>query len=443
MRDTNSLTTLHQCSPLGILTDTDLFSLPLTQVSHKSSEYSGYFPVTHGEVTSGESIEFVIPGSETYVDPSNIWLYTRGKIVPADDDAAKAEAGTSTAATAHDKHVTTIDAFGMTQFAQVDVYLQDVKVSNNERYDMRSYYALTTKTNYPMQRYLYWPALFDTHNEDKVDFDNADKTKVNERFNLTKDSQEFETYHQLMTDLTFSDRLLLPFTTLRIVFRHNPDSVRLLTHPDNKKTFKYVLTKAKLYVRRVDIAPHVQVAHDKLLSQGKKALYMVPGIESKTRPIAAATSDVLIENVQGTRLPSVITFLFVKTSALQGDFHKSPLLSEHLNIKQAVLTVGTKQIRQTFDFDKGLVARPYVGMLQAIQNPELCMGFEAYVKRFFHLRFVLNPDCSLQHLSPLTNDNIRLELELSKPTSEAYSCIILLQTPRVIEIDKNRQVTVK
>jgi hypothetical protein len=474
MRDTNTLLTLHHCSPLGILDDVNLFQLPLTQISHKASEYATFHPITHGQITAGQNLEFAIPPTHLYTDPSHIFLYCRGKIVKDDDvdnasgartdggsgsgtggGSSSSSAGGSTSGGATGstsggtararretkpvpdaEKVTCIDAFAATMWSQVDVYLQDQKVSSNENYAYRVYYDLVMKTNYAMRKFMYWPALFDGNNSDTITY-----STEGARFQRTRDG-EFEMMHQVMTDLSFSQGLLLPHVGLRYLFRHNDDKMRLMTDAANNGKFRFVLTKATLLVKRVDIAPHVQLSHEKLLNS-KRALYVLPGVETKLRPLSPGTKEVLIENIQSTRLPSALTFLFIKTAAHQGDIHRSPLRFENMGIRRAVLTIGTKQIRESFDFEKDHYVRGYMSMLRAVQNPELCLSHSDYKNNMFQLRYVLTPDCSLQHLQPLENENIRLELELDKALEESYTCIILLQTPKIVEIDKQRQVTVQ
>jgi hypothetical protein len=327
-------------------------------------------------------------------------------------------------------------------WSQVDVYLQDQKVSSNENYSYRTYYDLSMKTNYAMRNFLYWPALYDGNNSDDIVYTTDERDASSARFQRTRGGREFEVMHQVMTDLSFTTGLLLPHMGLRYVFRHNDDKVRLMTDPANKGKFKFILTKATLLVKRVDIAPHVQMGHEKLLTT-KKALYVVPGIETKLRPLGPGLREILIENIQNVRLPSVVTFLFVKTAAHQGDFHRSAFRFENMGIKRAVLTIGTKQIRESFDFEQDHYVKGYMSMLRSVQNPDMCVSHADYKNNLFQLRYVLTPDCSLQHLQPLSSENLRLELELDKALEESYTCIIILQTPRVIEVDKHRQVTVQ
>src|SRR5690606_2366511 len=78
------LSTLHSCSNLGVRNDLELFSLPSTQFSHEGEDFIQFHPAA---LKPGESdfLEFNIPNSsESYLDPSSIFLQIRGKITRLD-----------------------------------------------------------------------------------------------------------------------------------------------------------------------------------------------------------------------------------------------------------------------------------------------------------------------------------------------------------------------
>ncbi len=66
-----------------------------------------------------------------------------------------------------------------------------------------------------------------------------------------------------------------------------------------------------------------------------------------------------------------------------------------------------------------------------------------YEQNFFMLHYILSPDCGTEHLSPIQVDSVKLQIELSKPLSKLYICIIMTDTPRVIEVSKDRNIEIR
>src|SRR5690606_18198780 len=184
-------------------------------------------------------------------------------------------------------------------------------ITRHEYYAYRSYIDLLLHTNAPQQNGILWPLLFD-RNLTAVSSIGANFP----RFELTKYSTEFEAYSPIFLDFCQQNKLLLNGVDVRLTLRQNPDTFRLLS-PKVDCEFKLNISKITLFVRQVQIAPSVLVAHEKRLKT-QPAVYAIRGVETKLRTILANTSDIYFEELFPERVPARLTIVFVKQSAFYG-----------------------------------------------------------------------------------------------------------------------------
>lgn len=64
----------------------------------------------------------------------------------------------------------------------------------------------------------------------------------------------------------------------------------------------------------------------------------------------------------------------------------------------------------------------------------------AYERDSFMLHYRLTAKEDDQTLAPITQANVRLTLQFARSLSEAICVLLLSETPRVLEVNKDRQV---
>ena len=437
------LSTLHACSNLGVKNDLELFTLPPTQFSHEGEKFIEYHPSSLKPQES-DTIEFNISNTgEQYLDPSSIFFQVRGRIVRTDgtvtvelpDDNA-----TWDATTPKPDQVYPCDNFINSFMKYCDIYLNGKLITSHELYAYRSYVDLLLNAR---NDYMLWPLMFEPNVADQV-LDLKNPRGITKRYKWTAASKEIDMETPLFTDLAQQGMLLLPGVDMRIVIRQNPDSFRINTSPAKEdRTYKFDISRFKLRARFVKIAPSVRLAHESALSK-KPALYLLRGVETKIRSLPERSADIILENLCPRRVPARITILFILTEAFYGSHQYDPLKFEHLQIKKSTLYVGGKERKEEFDFDKGFFASAFINFTRAMGNPHNWKFTKAvYEQNFFMLHYILSPDCGTEHLSPIQVDNVRLQIELSKPLSKSYTCIIMTDTPRVIEVSKDRNIEIR
>jgi hypothetical protein len=124
-------------------------------------------------------------------------------------------------------------------------------------------------------------------------------------------------------------------------------------------------------------------------------------------------------------------------------FKKKPFKFEHLNMRKSSLFVGVKERREEFDFDNNLYATAFINLMRAIGNEHIHFKRKQYEHNNFMLHYNLAPDCSSENLSPIQVENVRLEIQLKAPLDDSYTCIIMTETPHVLEIAADRSIQVK
>jgi hypothetical protein len=434
------LSTLHSCSNLGVKNDLELFQIQPTQFSHEGYHYQEFYP-TSANYQKNEAITFRIPNvGEQYLDPSSIFLHVRGRVVGPGGvklvSPTPKKEGTSTEPD-YDK-VYPCDNFVNSLFETCDIFLNDIRISHNELYTYRSFLDLLTESNVAMRTTL-WPLCYSPdETEQTLDFKHSHG--ITERYSRIKESREIDLATPLFTDLSQQGKLLPSGVTMRITLKQNPDKFRLITAATEARDYKFEILEMWILARFVSIASGVRLAIEKTLHSGQNALYLLRGVQTKYRAITSGKKDIVLEDLSPGRVPAKLTFLFVRSDAVHGNFKLNPLKFENLKMNRSTLTVGNREIEETYDFNKDFYAWPYMNFIRQLNNPLVHFSKGQYEKNHFMLHYVLTPDGTVENLSPCTSENVRLTVELSENLAENYTCIIVAETPTVLEIDAARNI---
>lgn len=451
------LNTVHACSSLGVKNDLELFTLPITQFSHLGSEFIEFHPSTLKPQES-DTVEFNIPNSGVnYLDPSSIYLQIKAKIVRSDGTNTVAITRTPPtyriepkgttheikyvpAALSQGDKVWLCNNFANSMLRYCDIYLNGFLVSNHELYTYRSYLDVILNSTHAMRTTFL--SMGFTLDEPDQQLDLANEKGINKRYQLSAGSKEFQLETPLFTDIGDTKQLLLPGVDVRIVMRQNPDNFRLITADAETREYKLTITQFKLRARFVKVSDSVRLAHENTLKT-KPALYPLRGVEVKIRSLPTGSADILLENLCPNRVPNKITIVFISTDAFYGTFHSNPLKFENINMQRSSLFVGTHERRETFDFATKQYIPAFVNFIRAVNNRHVEISPELYEKQLFMLHYILTPDGCANNFSPIQVENVRLEIQLKTPLTQPYTCLILSETPRILEIAKDRTLQLK
>ncbi|KAM7281836.1 hypothetical protein ISCGN_001997 [Ixodes scapularis] len=199
------------------------------------------------------------------------------------------------------------------------------------------------------------------------------------------------------------------------------------------------LPRIVLYIRRVQVAPTVLVGIERRL-QFSPATYLLRGVEIKTRTVSPGVSHIVLDDLYPHRVPSKLLVAFVKSEAFQGSREHDPFKLEHFNLKTAVLDVGGCQQTEQFDFAQDLYMKAYMSFQHRLNRRDIPYSKGAFSKDSFLLYYILTPDREEQILCPISTANVRLTLTFKQDLTKAITILFMSETPRVLEIDKERNV---
>ena len=456
------LSTLHSCSALGVKSDLELFSLPPTQFSHVDDAFTDIYPSSVAKPKASDVVEFEITNNSLhYLDISSIFVQIRARLLKADGTTTKllerqkefytaAEAGTGAdkkiTITTHAAQLNDGDKVYLTDniansiIRVCDVYLNSKLVSEHELYTYRSYLDLLMRSNVAMRDTL-WPLGFHPDRAAQT-LDLVYTDGINARYKISAASKPFELEKPIFTDICQQGSLLLPGVNVRLVFRLNPDNFRIITAAGVTTEYKLDISRFKLRARFVQVADSIRLAHEEVLLK-QPALYVLRGIETKIRSVPEGSTHIVLENLCPLRVPDKLTILFVETDAFYGSFATNPLKFEHLDMTRCSLYIGTKELRETFDFEQSEFATAFLNLCRAVGNPDFKLTRATYKDNTFLLHYNLKPDCSNTNFSPVRVENVRLHIQLKRPLTKAYTCIVVSETPRILEIKHDRTIELK
>ena len=434
---TGDIFTLHERSCLCTSGELDLFSLPPTSFALEKSEYIEFFPVATTTPTS--VLEFHVPSlGPHFYDLKSSFLHIQTKIVRANGDPAST---TATDGTVTNDKVIPVQAFGSSLFQYLHVYLNQTLVSQYENYAYRSYLDILLHANQISRDHSLSAMLYERDpigTSEKLDIP-ADARGLSSRFKRTEGSALCDMFCPLMTDLAHQDKLLLNAVDIRIVLRQNTEDFRLLAASTVPQKHVVQLPRVVLYIRRVQVAPTVLVGIERRL-QSSPATYLLRGVEIKTRTVSPGVSHIVLDDLYPHRVPSKLVVAFVKSEAFQGSREHDPFKFEHFNLKTAVLDVGGCQQTEQFDFTHDLYMKAYMSFQHRLNRRDVPYAKGAFSKDAFLLYYILTPEREEQSLCPISTANVRLTLTFKQDLTKAITILFMSETPRVLEIDKERNV---
>lgn len=429
---------LHSHSCECVKSELDLFALPSTQTSIESGQWVHYNPIS--SLSDDGPIEFQIPGSgDDYIDLSHTLLLINAKILNQDGTKLKA-----------DVQVAPVNNWLHSLFNQLDVYLNQKLISPpNNTYAYRAY----------MENLLnYGPAAKQSHltcglwYEDTPNYmDNVDANNkgFHERMKFTKESKEVEMIGHLHGDMFNQEKFLINGVEMRVKLARSKESFNLICHQDHK--IKVQITNASLIIRRARINPSVLLAHQKVLAS-TTAKYPITRAEVKVLTLPAGIQGKTLDNIFLGQVPKRCIIGFVSNSAFNGNLVLNPFHFQHFNMNSFSLYVDGHEIPSKTlqpSFSTGLIASTYHTLFSGsgihFHNEGNAISRSNYGGGNCLLCFDLTPDLSASatsHWNLVRHGSVRIEVRFESSLSTTINCIVYAEFDNIIEVNKNRDITV-
>ncbi len=441
----------HSCE--GLLSELDLFHVPPTQTSVEKSIYKTYHPIN--AVTANAPLEFHITnGEEDYLDLHKSFYYLQCQITKADGTAiAPANPNTD------DYYTFPINDFVSTQFKNIEVYLNGTLVSPNDNlYAYRSYfedvlsYGSDAKDGF-LRCGLFIPDVKspDLHNE-TVDAANCTNPGARARFLRAQASATFDLVGKIHSPLFNQPKVLLNKMDLRIKF-HRHDPKFSLMSKSTTENFRINISQAKMYVLHKKLADSVRISHETaILSSNAKYPISYSEMKFYTRP--ANQSDLSEYNLATGILPKQVILGLVSSEAFNGSHQKNPLAFNSYTLDTVQLLKNGESIPFSsleMDYTGKRHVMSYISLLATTGKlfADKGLGFspsdfneDAVCLYGFDLSQD-NDSSAGNHISLLQEGTLDLHIKLSGTLTESVTLVVYLLREGLIEIDKDRNVTME
>jgi hypothetical protein len=427
----------------------------MTQLACEKSRYVEYHPQT--SVDRDAPLEFTIYSSTEYIDPSNVILYIKSKILAGNGGTLPERTSQTNATIPNRSFVWPINYINGTRFKSVEVYLCGHKISESDfLYPYKSYLQVllsySDETKYGELSAGGWfkdtvpeGATFDDNGNNMAEEDAVVNEGCKSRFNWTKFSRGFETFGRIHSEIFEQPRFILPGCELKIRLIRSDATFCLMSHSDLK--YSIPIQEATLYVRQVAVTDSVREAHELCLLK-MNAKYPVKRLSLKFFTNGPNRDNLSQHSLCKGTLPTKVILCFVDSAAFAGCHDKSPLNLQHMNISSIALKKNGEALpfsELKMDYSNNQYLLAYLSMLQGtnrlysdssngIEPPDFKKGYAVYC-------FNLSPDMSNgSSLDVVESGTLSEEISLDQTNTFSVTMIALLEFDSVIQITSSKSV---
>ena len=477
---------VHPFSKRCDKSEIDLFSVPPTQQSLERGRWIGYAPLSSVENTDSP-INFLVTGTDEYIDLSKTILTVTGKIVKDNESVLDGANQTS---------VAPVNNFLHSLFKQVDVYLNGKQVTPAMgTYPYRAYIETLLNYDVSAKESQFSSALYYKDTATKMDeagrlpssktitYVEADTNGQSpspaknvsipvpgtgnqgfaKRHQFIQNSKQFVLSGPIFADIFMTDRLLLNMMDLRVVLNRSSNTFCLMDLTDKANPTvkpKVQLSHVELKIRKVKLDQAVSDGIERTLKQ-TPALYPIRRVECKILTVSQNLSNTRQDNIFSGLIPKTFVVGFVTADAAGGVYGKNPYNFAHFGVTSLSLTANGEEIPfkqltlkylkdskgkidttanedDNLDFDEAYNTL-FSGTGKIYSNAGLDIDRDDYPGGFALYAFDLTPDMckSSQYFNTVQHGSLSLALTF-KSQSEPLALVCYGDFENVIRIDAER-----
>jgi hypothetical protein len=416
----------------------DIFALPPTQVALEGAETIVYKPTT--SIESDSALEFAIPAtSEDYTDLQKTLLYVKASILREDGTRAL-EAD----------NVGPVNNWIHSLFSEVSISLNGTLLTPpSHLYPYKMYYENLFNYGAGAKESHLGLSLWSKDTSTDMDTCGDDNKGYKQRKEWSQNGAPVAMLGRMSSNIFGQNKYLLNGVGMHITLSHSNNAFRLMT--DDTHRFSVKIHDAALYVRRVKISPSILIAHSKVLAS-TPARYAVGRVEMKQFTIPSTLMSFNIENMFVGQMPVRIIVGLTLNSAVMGNYAQNPYNFKHFNLNYISLTrdgvpVTTKALQPNFNAGQTDYVTSYYSTFSGT-NIHFSDDNYAVNRTEFQSGYVLHAfDTSASQESSLNVWQLRkqgvlaLELKFSASLTAAVTCVVYAEYQNLVEIDKDRRVT--
>ena len=354
---------VHPFSKRCDKSEIDLFSVPPTQQSLERGRWMDYAPLSSVENTDSP-INFLVTGTDEYIDLSKTILTVTGKIVKDNESVLDG---------ADQTNVAPVNNFLHSLFKQVDVYLNGKQVTPAMgTYPYRAYIETLLNYDASAKESQFSSALYykdtATHMDETgslpssqtINYKNVSGQNASlknyipgtgnqgfaKRSKFIQNSKQFVLSGPIFADIFMTDRLLLNMMDLRVVLNRSSNTFCLmdLSDKDNPAVKpKVQLSHVELKIRKVKLDQAVSDGIERMLKQ-TPALYPIRRVECKILTVPANLPSTRQDNIFSGIIPKTFVVGFVTAKAAGGSYGQNPYNFAHFGVTSLSLTANGEEI---------------------------------------------------------------------------------------------------
>ena len=443
----------HAASTECLRSELELFTLPNFQSQLTSWKYIDFFPVT--SLNHSGPLEFVIQGNAShYFDLNESLLLFESSILNEDGSIIEK---TTTATDEHFKNqiVAPINNFHSSHFKSIEIYLNGVLISQTDNlYAYKAFfqkllgYDLQTKeTVLEMGQFYNDSGILNEMTTNDCALASSKNKGLTKRFAISANSKTFSSLGKIHSELFLQPKFIPAKHEIRVKFHRSDPAFSLIAKDDLKYTVS--IKKAILRVKQYEVPPHVLEPHAILLDKKHNMKFPVRHVEMKYFTAGAQRSDLSEQNIVNGILPHRVIVGLVDSAAFNGTIQTNPLNFQHFNLSSIVLResgIPVPYEEISVDFTNDLYNEGFFSLYQAAgkswDSPNnLGLRYDQYKAGYALYGFNLSNTADHNCLDLIKTGKLSLNIKLSEPSTASITIIVYLEYNKVIEIDKDGNVS--
>jgi len=200
-----------------------------------------------------------------------------------------------------------------------------------------------------------------------------------------------------------------------------------------------------MLVKRVLVHEQVLLKHEDILNAGQRFLFPYKDSQAVSYTVATGVTSHLSENLCVGNLPSSLIFAITDSSKFFGKYNATSFTFAPESLRDVrILIDGEPLFSQPLDIDaasKGVLL-PYSWSFGALDADASSHGItlDQFLDNKFVLFISLVPSSKLNSYQPLRQGTLRIELRFKTATEKNLTAICVMQTNKVLGIDKFSQI---
>lgn len=430
----------------------NFFSIPPLSTAEEGSYLMKVTPVTSIENNINISYEFDVD-SQQYLDLHNSYHFVSVKIVDA--DGANLTSPVPNPATDDDK-VAFSNNIASTIFEDCQLSLNGNLIeSSNNLYPYKSYFQnfLCAGKDIKDNQLAISGYFEDTGAIDANAIRTAMSTAacankgLKKRFNLTAASATAHFVAPLFLDTCGQKKYLQNGTNVKLKFTRSGNKFALLAN-DPAKNFQFSITEAYILVRMVKPSRSLRLAVEETIATSP-AQYPMRTYEMRYFTFNGNSTTLVEPSLFTGPLPVRVVFGLVETTALDGNYTKSPFNFKHFNVCDVNLKMNGKCITNDplrINVGDNDYLQPFVWMYRStgglFGNREPTVSYSDYKEGNFIYSFDLiqdNDESSDTAFHQPKDGILSLDIRFTQAPDTPISLVAMFEKENILSCDHNRQ----